>query len=190
MTEVNEVNFSKGGKMAEGGEAAAAPKAPKKIMKFIVIGVVLLVLIGVGVGVTWYLLTQRKATPDKKPAPGQSTSATADPDSFVESPQFLDLGTFIVNLADGRRYLKTSIQLVLSEEGSKAYLTARLAWVKDLVLRQLQNLTAESLRNRSTREDLERAVIREISTLFPPEPKTWKDRDPIKKVVITEFYIQ
>jgi flagellar FliL protein len=160
-----------------------------KLIKMIVTSVILLVLIAGGGGAAWYFLTQRGADPAKKSATA-GTGHAMDPDAFVETPFFLDLGTFVVNLADGRRYLKASIQLVLSQEGAKAYLTARLAWVKDLVLRQLQNLTAESLRNKTTREDLERNIIREISTLLPAEPKQWKDRDPLKKVVITEFFIQ
>ncbi len=184
MTEVNEVNFSKGGKMAEG----EGGKGLGRLIKMAVTGLVVLALIGGGGFAAWYFLLHK--SPEKAAEGGGRATAAMKSEEHLEHPQYLDLGTFVVNLADGRRYLKTSMQLLLSEDGAKVYLGSRNAEVKDLVLGELRTLTAESLRDSRTIEDVKQRILLRIETLLPAQAKEWKDPRPIKKLLITEFYIQ
>jgi flagellar FliL protein len=187
MAEVNEVNFSKGGKMAEG----EAPKGSKGLIRWIIIGVVgLVVVVGGAVG-GWLAYSKFFAhAPADAKAAARAPAAESEPDGALEHPQYLNLGSFVVNLADGRRYLKTTMQILISEEGAKTFLSTRLSEVQDLALSELQALTAESLRDPRTREDLKQRILTRIESLLPAQPKTWKDPRPVKKLLITEFYLQ
>ena len=104
-------------------------------------------------------------------------------------PLYLDLGTFVVNLKDGRRFLKTTIQLMLSEPGAAAYLTVRLVEVKDIVLAELQELSVEDVKQSDAREALRQRLISSISRIFPSKPE-WEDPEPIRKVLFEEFVVQ
>jgi len=186
MTEVNEVNFSKGGRMAEG----EGGRGLGRIIRLAVITLVVLLLVGGGGFAAWYFLLHRSA--DKSAAEGGhgASSASVKMEDHLEHPQYLDMGTFVVNLADGRRYLKASMQLLISEEGAKAYLNTRLAELKDLTLIELRTLTAESLRDPRTIEDLKQRILLRVESVLPAQAKEWKDPRPVKKLLITEFYIQ
>jgi flagellar FliL protein len=99
------------------------------------------------------------------------------------------LDSYIVNLKDGRRYLKTTIQLMLSEEMANAYLTARIVEIKDIVLSELQDLSVEDVKQAESREALRQRLISAISQIFPTKPE-WADPEPIKKVLFEEFVLQ
>lgn len=179
MTEVNEVNLSRGGQMAEGEGGAL-----RQLLKIIVIGIVLLLLIAAGAGAVWWFLTS-----DSTSMPGGG-AAVSDGSQPLENPQYLDVGSFVVNLADGRRYLKTTIQLLMSEEGARAYLEQRMPQVKDLVVAELQTLNSEQLRDPKERELLKQRLLRKVESLLPTRDYPWDDPNPVKQVLITEFYLQ
>jgi flagellar FliL protein len=180
MTEVNEVNFSKGAKMAEG----EGGRGLGRLIRLAVMTLVILALVGGGGFAAWYFLLHKSSA--EKPA----ATAALKFDDHLEHPVYLDMGTFIVNLADGRRYLKATMQLLISEEGAKAYLNTRLVEVKDLVLAELRTLTAESLRDPGTVEDLKQRILLRVESVLPAQAKEWKDPRPVRKLLITEFYIQ
>jgi flagellar FliL protein len=153
-----------------------------------VIAFVLLGLIGGGVWAAFFFLggddeEQQAAAPGAAPAAGRGTAT-------LENPIFLPIGTFVVNLADGRRYLKTNLELMLSEETAKVYLETRLAEVKDIVISELQVLNTEQLRDPRERANLKQRLLRSIESLLPNKNVEWDDPVPIKKVLITEFYLQ
>jgi len=107
----------------------------------------------------------------------------------LEKPEYLDLGTFIINLKDGKYYLKTSIQLAFADVMAKTWLEARLPIVKDLIITQLQSLTSRQIRVPRVRMLLKRDLLIKLNSLFPNLPM-WEDRDPIKKILFVEFYRQ
>ena len=116
----------------------------------------------------------------------QQVTNVAEP---LAEPIFLPLESFVVNLKDGRRFLKTTIQLMLSEPGAAAYLTVRLVEVKDLVLGELQELSVEDVKQSDARDALKQRLISAISQVFPSTTE-WEDPEPIKKVLFEEFVIQ
>ena len=188
MTEVNEVNFSKGGKMAEG----EGGRSPRRFIRWIVIGVVVIAVVGGGGFAAWWFLLHR-APAAKAPAAGAVREGVRGGESageLIENPQYLDLGSFTVNLAEGRRFLKTSVQLLLNDEKAKEYLSTRVPEAKDLVVSELQLQTSDTLKDPRERELMKQRILTKLQTLLPVPPKDWKDPMPIKKLLITEFLIQ
>lgn len=192
MTEVNEVNIARGGAMAEGGGGGRG-----KLFK-IILAVIVLVGIGGGGYFAWDTFFPSKDDMDKTAggAGGGINPASADRQQeitgYVKDPQYLELGNFIVNLADGRRYLKVNIQIVLGNLDAKTYLETRIADVKHVVLAKLQSLTSDQMRNPNDRTVLINDLARKIHSIFPADidDMPGDDNKPIKKVLFTEFYLQ
>jgi flagellar FliL protein len=192
MAEVNEVNVSRGGRMAE---AQAAAKGGK--LKLMLIAVLLLIVLGGGAaGGLWFFLGHGKnedmarAGGDRAAGGGGHGGIEGCP---TENLNYITLGDFVVNLADGRRYLKTKIDLMLCDKkvaAVNAYLAARMAEIKDLVISELQTLSSEQLRDQKERELLRQRLLRRVESLLPNTEHDWEDPNPIKKVLITEFYLQ
>ena len=190
MTEVNEVNFSKGGKMAE-GEGGKGGRGLGGLIKKIATGLVAIVVLAVLAGGAYWFFVMRKADEKTAKPGGREGRQTVDTGGeLIEHPQYLDLGSFTVNLAEGRRYLKTSMQLLLNEEKANEFLKARVVEIKDLVVGELQQQTADSLKDPRERELLKQRILTKLQTLLPVPPKEWKDPMPIKKLLITEFLVQ
>ena len=167
-----------GGGESSGGETSSGGKKKKII---IIVAVVLLLVIGI---VVFFLMPGDEE--EQLPEEELPVTGVAEP---LEAPIFLPLESFVVNLKDGRRFLKASIQLMLSEPGAAAYLTMRLVEVKDIVLAELQELSVEDVKQSDAREALRQRLISAISQIFPSKPE-WEDPEPIRKVLFEEFVIQ
>jgi flagellar FliL protein len=152
----------------------------KKKLIIIIVAVVLLLVIGI---VVFLLMSGDE---EELPEEEQPVTDVAEP---LAEPVFLPLESFVVNLKDGRRFLKTTIQLMLSEPGAAAYLTVRLVEVKDIVLAELQELSIEDVKQSDAREALKQRLISSISQIFPSKPE-WEDPEPIRKVLFEEFVVQ
>jgi len=165
--------------MADGGGGGG-------LVKIIIIAVVVLALITAGVvGFFWFMRSKDEVAGGPAPAELRDVAMT------MENPQYLELGTFIVNLSDGRRYLKTNLSLLISEEKAKEFLTKRIPQIKDMVVAELQTVSSDQLREGLHRTKLRRALLSQVKTLLPEaDEMEWTDKDPIKKVLITEFYLQ
>lgn len=207
MTEVNEVNIARGGAMAEGGGGGRG-KTTKILLAVIV-------LAGVVAAVYFFVWPlgflgdkETEEVPAKRGGGTGDAAATGvfndsgarlgsadkqlNPTKFVEDPQYLELGNFIVNLKGGRRYLKVNIQVVLGNEDAKLFLEKRMADVKHVVLSVLQSRDSEQVKDTTGRTRLRNDLMGEIHTLFPPEKGDMPgdDNAPIKNVLFTEFYLQ
>lgn len=157
-----------------------------KIIKLLVILVVVVIIIAVG---AWAAYTFFLSSDAEEGLPAASPTLREGP-APLENPQYLSLETFIVNLSDGRRYLKTTLTLLISDETAKAYLEKRMPEVKDLIIGELQTLSTEQLRDPKERELLKQRLLSRVESLLPDKDVEWDDPNPIKKVLITEFYLQ
>lgn len=155
--------------------------------KLIVIILAVLILLGGGGAAVWFLFLAPGETGEEEEI--EETAAVSGAAEPLEEPQFMSLGTYIANLKDGRRYLKSTITIMLSESSAVEYLTPRLSEVKDIVLTELQNLSTEDTKQPESKEALKNKIITKISELFPRKPD-WDDPEPIKKVLFEEFYVQ
>ena len=162
----------------EGGGGGGGGSKKKLI---IIVGLVLLLVIGI---VVFMLMSGEEE--EQLPEEEMQVTDVAEP---LAEPIFLPLESFVVNLKDGRRFLKTTIQLMLSEPAATAYLTVRLVEIKDIVLAELQELSVEDVKQSDAREALRQRLISAISQIFPSEPE-WEDPEPIRKVLFEEFVIQ
>ena len=161
------------------------------IGKLIIIIVVVVVLL-VGGGLTAFMFL-RGEDGDEAAIAQAARSAGAGGGCEDSSLGYIPLGTFVVNLSDGRRYLKTNIELMLCDEKIeklKLYLEKRQVEMKDLVVSELQTLSTEQMRDQRERELLRQRLLRRIESLLPNKDVPWEDPNPIKKVLITEFYLQ
>ena len=161
-----------------------------KIIKIAVIALVLLALIGGGVWAVFWFLDSGEEEGGEAAAEAPAAAPASQGSIKLENPVYLPMGTFIVNLADGRRYLKTNLELLLSEESAKLYLETRLAEVKDVIIAELQTLSTEQLRDPQERTNLKQRLLSSIESILPNKDTDWDDPVPIKKVLITEFYLQ
>ena len=164
----------------EGGGGGNGGGGKKKLI-IIIVAVVLLLVIAI---VAFLFLAGGEEEAEEEEI--VEVTSEAEP---LAAPIFLPLDSYIVNLKDGRRYLKTTIQLMLSEEMANAYLTSRLVEIKDIVLTELQNLSVEEVKQSESREALRQRLISAISQVFPSKPE-WEDPEPIKKVLFEEFVLQ
>ncbi len=182
MTEVNQIEYSKGG-TTMGADASAKRK---KWVRLAVIVLLALLLLGLSIFSIRLLLS-----PEGDEKAGVKRALREDQEAFfIKEPFYLELGDFVVNLAGGRRYLKTNLQLLLNEPSALEYLAIRMAEVRDLIVSELQSLSAEQLRDPKERELLKQRILRRIESLLPPQNRPWRDPRPLKKVLITEFYLQ
>ena len=177
MAEEEEVEEGGGGN----GNGETKSGGGKKKIIIIVVAVVLLLVIGIVVFLMMSGDEEEELLEEEKPV-----TDVAEP---LAEPIFLPLESFVVNLKDGRRFLKTTIQLMLSEAGAAGYLTVRLVEVKDIVLAELQELSVEDVKQSDAREALRQRLISGISQIFPSKPE-WEDPEPIKKVLFEEFVVQ
>tara|TARA_Y100001970_G_C14101063_1_gene785510 strand:- start:425 stop:949 length:525 start_codon:yes stop_codon:yes gene_type:complete len=168
-----------GGSGGEAGDSRAKGGGKKKLI--IIIFLVLLLILGI---VAFLIMSSDED--EELPEEQQNVTQVAEP---LLTPIFLPLESFIVNLKDGRRFLKTTIQLMLSEPSASAYLTIRLVEVKDIVLAELQELSVEDVKQSDARDALKQRLISAISEILPSKPE-WEDPEPIRKVLFEEFVIQ
>lgn len=162
--------------MAEEEQGGGGGGGFKKIL-------ILLVLLAAAGAAAYFLLMNDEDAKEEQP------EIIREGPPPIENPQYTDLGTFVVNLRDGKYYLKTSLQLVFADLAPKMWMDKRMPLVKDLVISQFQAQTAKQLEDPKTRRLLRNELLIKINSLFPNNPP-WKDNRPVKKILFTEFYTQ
>ncbi len=142
----------------ENEEEQAPQEAPKRSpIMFVVIGVVVLLLIVIVVIIMLLMggeETQESITKRKQQAAKEVNAAKL-------GPVFDGLEQFIVNLADssGRRYLKTQMQLELSNKGAIEEVTNKLPLIRDVIIRILSSKTYESISTEAGKAKLKEELI-------------------------------
>ena len=107
----------------------------------------------------------------------------------LDDPTYMSLGTFVVNMPDGKYYLKTTMSLAFTDSGPMEWMNARIPLVKDMIIRHLQSISVEQLEDLRYRQILKNDLMIRLHSLFPNEPP-WDDLDPVKRILFTEFYKQ
>ncbi|MBC8257831.1 MAG: flagellar basal body-associated FliL family protein [SAR324 cluster bacterium] len=105
------------------------------------------------------------------------------------APQYLDLGTFVVNMPGDKYFLKSSIQLAFENVAAKDWLLARLPIAKDLVITHLNSITIEQFDNIKNRTVIKNDLQVRLNSLFPNK-SPWEDAVPIRRILFLEFYRQ
>lgn len=152
-------------------------------LKWIIIGVVLLALLGVGgyFGYTMFLAPQdedaaadsAEMTDGEEQVPLESLEGTLTP-----------LPVFLVNLADplGRRYLKLGLEVEMRDPEAIANLNKYEAKVKDTLLLLLSSKTYDSLSTMQAKVELKQEIADRLNQIV--------GKGSVLRVYITEMVIQ
>ena len=107
----------------------------------------------------------------------------------LAEPEYLDLGTFVVNMPGDKYFLKSSIQLAFENGAAKEWMLARMPIVKDLVITHLNSITVELFDDTKNRAVIKNDLQNRLNSLFPNKTN-WEDTLPVRKVLFLEFYRQ
>ena len=107
----------------------------------------------------------------------------------LADPQYLDLGTFIVNMPGDKYFLKSSIQLAFESSSAKEWLVARMPIVKDLIVTHLNSITVKQFDDTKYRAVIKNDLQIRLNSLFPNKAP-WDDSAPIRRILFLEFYRQ
>ena len=167
---------------AEGHGQQEGEEQPSKggMLKWIIIGVVALVVLGGG-GFAGYWFFLRSPAPasakaDAHGKPGAGGAAVAGP--------IIPLTPFIVNLADpgGRRYLKITVELELDKKEGEAEFKGRVPEIRDQIIQALTSKTFQQVQGVAGKTVLREELTARMNTIL----KVSK----IKNIYFTEFVVQ
>ena len=153
--------------------------AGKFPLKWIIIGVVVLVLAGGGY-VGWTMLNPQ---PDQTGADGGQAPDT-EAVKEIEVGAMFDMDPFVVNLneAGGKRYLKSKIEIEFVGEDVRKELTNRLPQLRDVVLLHLSSKTLDEIRSVDGKIELKNALIKRVNQVLK--------QGKIRNLYFTQFVIQ
>ena len=107
----------------------------------------------------------------------------------LEEPQYLDLGTFVVNMPGDKYFLKSSIQVAFENGAAKEWMLARMPLVRDLVITHLNSITVEQFDDTRNRAVIKIDLQNRLNSLFPNKT-IWEDALPVRRILFLEFYRQ
>ena len=81
------------------------------------------------------------------------------------------------------------MHLKLGSEPPRAYLTLRIAQIKDAVIAVLQKTDSKEVTRDGWVDRLKERIIARLNKILPEEPE-WEDPKPIRKVLFSEFILQ
>ena len=153
--------------------------AGKFPLKWIIIGVVVLVLAGGGY-VGWTMLNPQ---PDQTGADGGQAPDT-EAVKEIEVGAMFDMDPFVVNLneAGGKRYLKSKIEIEFVGEDVRKELTNRLPQLRDVILLHLSSKTLDEIRSVDGKIELKNALIKRVNQVLK--------QGKIRNLYFTQFVIQ
>ncbi len=156
----------------------ASKEAPKKKgkLKWILVGVVLLLLLGGG----YFAYIKFFAAPAEE---GAEQSQTAQPKGPRDA-QTVTLPTFLVNLADplGRRYLKLTMDVEVDGKQSADNLQKNMPKVRDALILLLSSKTYSDLASLESKQLLKMEIVNQLNLIL--------ETSGVLQVYFTELVIQ
>ncbi len=146
----------------------------------IIIGaVVVLLLMGI-MGAGFYVVLNKIS---EVSAPDQEIAEEVKEEEETIKPMF-PLQSFVVNLADknGKRYLRSTIELEMSESDLKEEIEQRLPKVRDTILMVLPLKSSDELKSHEGKIALRDEIMEKINSFLT--------KGTITNVYFTEFVIQ
>eukprot|EP01022_Parablepharisma_sp_SALTPOND_P032711 TRINITY_DN8602_c0_g2_i1.p3 TRINITY_DN8602_c0_g2~~TRINITY_DN8602_c0_g2_i1.p3 ORF type:complete len:239 (+),score=6.72 TRINITY_DN8602_c0_g2_i1:1872-2588(+) len=160
----------------------------KNLLLFIVIGVLVLLLIGGGL-LAFFLLSGDDAPPQQMPPQQQQQGAgggggTATKSSLLTVGPMYPLDQFIVNLMTqgGKRYLKATITLELSDEAMVSEIEKKHAVIRDILIGAMSSKTVEEISTSRGKNKLKEELIARVNEVLTD--------GYVKNMFFTDFVIQ
>ncbi len=149
---------------------------------FILIGVVLLVVVGLGGG--FFLMWTKMSTMNAQVAAVPNAQAAMGPNGQAVLGPIFSLDTFIVNLADkgGNRYLRVTMDLEMTTATLTDELKERLPQVRDTVLTILPNKRFDDISTSEGKTALRTELIEGLNGFL--------SQGKITKIYFKEFVVQ
>ena len=158
------------------------PQGNKSLMKLIIIGVVVLILAGGGFAGWFMFFTKDSSEGDQQAQEAEAQTVKAE----VEQSIIIPLESFIVNLMDragsGKRYLKTTIELDVSDEESQNLVDTRKAQLRDTILLLLTSQSFAEISSIEGKLELKQALLLRINQALGGKI--------VSKLYFTEFVVQ
>jgi flagellar FliL protein len=168
--------------VAEAGEAKAEAEAPAKkggSKLFVIIGAVVAVL-GLGGGAAWYF----KLIPHGAKTATDEEGGEGGKEAKPAVGAMVGIDPFIANLsdADGKRYLKATLQVEFFDAKEPEEFHKRQSQLRDVLLTLFTSKTFDEIRTPQGKALLRDEVITRINRVL--------NKDVVKAVYFTEFIIQ
>lgn len=166
-------------------KAPAPEKEEKKKggkLKLIILLVVVLAVLGGGGFAAWKFFLQPKTAGDAANATGEGAAEQAqEPEP---GGQLVTLDSFVVNLSDpmGRRYLKTTMDVEVTNAAAAAELTAAMPRVKDTLLLLLSSKSFEDISSMDKKIELKNDIVSRLNQII--------GKNKVRNVYFTEFVVQ
>ncbi len=144
-------------------EQTESPKGNKSLLLVIILGVIIIILGGGGVA-GWFMFFTKDAGEGDQTAQAEAAQAAS-----TEATQsiIVPLDSFIVNLMDrtgsGKRYLKTTIELDVADEGSQGMVDVRKAQLRDAILLLLTSQSFAEISTTEGKQALKKALLLRIN---------------------------
>lgn len=145
-----------------------------------VVNVVLIVTLVFGAAVGSAYLIYRTFTADLVVADAAESSVTTTLPSTMGPT--VPLGSFIVNLAEGNRYLRSEIVIELTEQQSAKEIKERMPQVRDSVIGVLRQFSVEELSSPEGDRSIKQEIIDALSPIL--------SRGRVSGVYFTSWVIQ
>jgi flagellar FliL protein len=164
-------------KESEGEQEEEEQPVRKFPLKWIIIGVVVLVLTGGGY-VGWTMLNPLL---EQKGADG---GQAPDTEAVIEVGAMFDMDPYVVNLneAGGKRYLKAKIEIEYVGDNARLELANRLPQLRDIILLHLSSKSLDDIRSVDGKIELKNALIKRINQVMK--------QGKIRNLYFTQFVIQ
>lgn len=155
----------------------------------IIIAVVMVLLIGIGVGFFFFLMQEEKIVEGE-----EQVVEVKKPEPEIEIPEpeiplYLELKPFTTTIGREPRHAKITMQLKMGSEPPRAYLTPRVAQIKDAVIAVLQKTDSKEVNLNGWVDRLKERILERLNKILPEEPE-WEDPKPIRKVMFSELLVQ
>jgi flagellar FliL protein len=171
-------------------KAQAGDKEPKKKMsgklKLVILLVVALLVLGAGGFAAWkFLLHPAPAEESHGNATGSAAGENQTAPAASAAPsQLVTLEPFVVNLSDpmGRRYLKVTMDVEVTDSAAATELGAAMPKVKDTLLLLLSSKTFAEISSLDKKIELKNEIVDRLNLII--------GKSKVRNVYFTEFVVQ
>lgn len=163
-------------------EEKESPKSKKPLIKWIVIGV-LIVALGAGGFVGWRIFMSKDVNENE----GEESIAEVRPEKKEKEISIIfPLKSFIVNLMEksgfGKRYLKTTVELEVADEETQILLQEQNAQIRDTILLLLSSQSFAEISSMEGKLELKQSLLLRINQLLGGAK--------VRRLYFTEFVVQ
>lgn len=171
--------------MAEKKGTKKKPDSPEPTgkKKIIIIGAIVLIILLIGIGVGLFFYLKKDNQPTKPVDPGLQVPVP-ELNQSAEIGPMVNIEEFIVNIisAESNHYVKASLTLELTNELTKDEVTKRMPQIRDSILLSVGNKTYEELQDLQGKKQLKAELASKLNAIL--------QTGNVKSIYFTDFVVQ